>query len=107
MAEVKLIKQSYHEARRDETVPKLELVRIVSGSCSGENPPLSINQILAVNKAMVEEAEKLGATYVFGVEYQGFRASSASGSYSNSSFGYGDAYKIYGKSNPEKPGETS
>ena len=96
MAKVTLIKQSYKEAREsgsflegflnDEFARELELIGIVSGSSS--KIPFTRDSIEEINEQMVESTEKLGAQYVFGVEYK-----EMAGNVHGGTIGYGDAYK--------------
>ena len=84
--EVKLIKQSYKEARESGLVNKLNLIGIISSS--NTNIPFSAESIKNINKNLKQQAKEIGAEYIFGIEYK-----SMAGSNHGGTIGYGDSFK--------------
>jgi hypothetical protein len=93
---VMLVKQSYREAQKSGVLEdNLKLFGLVSGtSCDHVFCENAINE---VNSSLVEKAEKLGATHVFGVEYRARDVSTQTMSTPvGGTIGYGDAYGAKG-----------
>jgi hypothetical protein len=66
---VMLVKQSYREARESNLVGELGLLGLITASSS--DGAFTGNSLYELDKSLREEAEKMGATHVFGIEYQG------------------------------------
>ena len=88
---VKLIKQSYNKLIKTGQLPRtetLELICMVIGTSSKN--PFTYDAIEQVNENIRKEAEKLGASYVLGIEYKAMVGDVPNGG----TLGYGDAYKV-------------
>ena len=87
MKEIKLMKQSYCEAKDSGLVDKLKLIGIVTAGTKGRL--FAKEAIKELNEELSKNARDLGADYVFGIDYR---------SLSSHDFGgtivYGDAYKL-------------
>jgi hypothetical protein len=88
---ITLVKESYREAKKGLD-SKMELIGMVVGF-NGDGGALTKKAIYDIDNQLREEAKKVGATHVFGVEYLG----------TVNSIGYGDAYKPVEKLADEKP----
>ena len=83
---VTLVKQTYAEAVETGIISEpLNLVGLVVASQGGDRP---FRQIDAINADLIAQAEKLGATYIFGITYDAH-----SNKFGAGTVGYGDAFK--------------
>lgn len=81
---MKILKQSYRGSKLEE---KLEPIGVVLATGKGyqhrDNPKDEFEWVTA---KLIEKAEKLGATHIFGIEYR------IAGDYFSNMYCYGDAY---------------
>ena len=70
--EVMLFTQSYREAKESRIVKQLEPIGIVTGSytCDKSENPFDDDNIFMVNNSMEENASKMLADYIFGIDYK-------------------------------------
>jgi len=88
MTKIQLSKQSYLEAREAGLIREGKLVGLIFG-CSSDSSVLSESAIHEINDRMSAQAIRLGATAIFGIEYQGVAGGDKWGT-----MGHGDAYKV-------------
>lgn len=88
--EIKIFTQSYREAKESGIVSELEGVRVVTGSSksSADDDPFDNSVLQIAYNRLRNNAEKVGCSYVFGLDYKVERTEEF-----QYTFVYGDAYK--------------